>query len=365
MSEIVVERYTVLKTMHMGAIGRNLNSGSVIEWEPDSEVMKIDGNRLIPDKGINPSEAMRQLRALDGAIEPLESNKGFETSGKLATKTLCIVPILSCIAELMRHQEERGVPVVLTPVNGEQAVFIDSFGDMMDDVVGMDCVSSKSSIGADGVNQWLRSEGFDIQLDDVGPELCVASVMRVLIEWLYAGNSSVVTGADGKDYEAVSMKSNGVTISHVVQAHKYPVIRVAGKSGETVCMSMIDEMPTTQEGMFLKISELDGVRAASHQFEGVSFPKIDLDDQPDIGWISGLGISKGMGVHQAKQQTRFKMDEKGAKVESAAAVSTYRSMASRKVNHVIDRPFMVWVMRPELDFPVFASVVCEDVWVKA
>ena len=366
MSEATIERYTVLKTMHMGVIGRNLKSGSVIEWDPESQVMIIDGHRLIEDKKVNPAEAMRQLKLLGEkgtpAIEPLGINKGFETSDKFETKTLCIVPILQCLHELVNYMEnEVGVNPVLEPVNEEQEIFLDSFGDMIDDVSEMDCVKGKAARGSAEINKWLKDEGFNIQLPKT-KELSVAAIMRVIIEWLYEGKTTYIQGVDGKEYEAVSMKSNGVTISHVVQAHKHPVVRIAGKNGETVCMSMIDEMPITQEGMFLKISELDGVRAGSHQFQGVSFPIVDLDDQPDISWISGMGLFKDTRIDKALQQTRFKMDEKGAKVESAAAMTTYRSV-SRDMNHIIDRPFLLWVMRPELDFPVFASVICEDAWI--
>jgi hypothetical protein len=30
--------------------------------------------------------------------------------------------------------------------------------------------------------------------------------------------------------------------------------------------------------------------------------------------------------------------------------------------HIIDRPFLLWIKRNGLEFPLFAALLCEDVW---
>jgi hypothetical protein len=67
-------------------------------------------------------------------------------------------------------------------------------------------------------------------------------------------------------------------------------------------------------------------------------------------------------IGQALQQTKFRMNEKGAKVESAVAMSLNRGMAVEPEPYVIDRPFVLWIERPGMAIPFFAAVLCEDVW---
>jgi hypothetical protein len=127
-------------------------------------------------------------------------------------------------------------------------------------------------------------------------------------------------------------------------------------------MSMVDNVPDGFAGLFLKVAELERVKATSHNFEGVQFPMVDLDVYPDISLIQGLGIGAGYHVGTALQQTRFRMNEHGARAQSASAMAISRGISRVVPPHVINRPFLLWIKRDGLDFPIFASLLCEDVW---
>jgi hypothetical protein len=182
----------------------------------------------------------------------------------------------------------------------------------------------------------------------------------MLLEWLHAGKRTGITSLAGEEFPGVYIKE-GVTVAHSLAVHPHPVVRVATKSGDTVCMSMVDSVPEGVTGLFLKVADLEKVKAASHNFKGVQFPMVDMDDRPDISWIQGMRVGSGFCIQSAKQQTKFRMNERGARVQSAAGMMMTKGL-SAEYPHVIDRPFLLWIRRDGMDFPVFAALICEDGW---
>jgi len=124
---------------------------------------------------------------------------------------------------------------------------------------------------------------------------------------------------------------------------------------------MVDDIPEGIAGLFLKVADLEKVKATAHNYEGASFPMIDLDEKPDIDWILGMHISQDYYIEQAKQQTKFRMNEKGARVQSAVGM-TFLCKSAGPAPHIIDRPFLLWIKRDGLDFPLFAGLFAEDCW---
>jgi len=123
----------------------------------------------------------------------------------------------------------------------------------------------------------------------------------------------------------------------------------------------VDSLSDGKFGIFLKVAELERVKATSHNYSGASFPMIDLDVKPDISWIKGLRIGVDYWVDQAIQQTKFRMNEFGARAQSAVGM-TLRCKGAGPGPHVIDRPFLLWIQRDGMQFPLFAAVLCEDSW---
>lgn len=369
MNEVTVERYVVNKEMHIGALRRKIYIDSVIEWEPVTETLKIDGHRIDRSPAIEPSEAMRQLKALSErnpespAIKLLELKSEDALQGELKTQTLCVLPILGCLAAAKAHLEgKKGIPPTLTPVSDQQSEFLEMFGDLFAQLHGVPELESRSDDDVKVINAWLAERGFDIQLPPTSDPkgFAVASILDVLLKWLHEGKKTVITGKGGAEYTGVSLK-DGVTVSHMAAVHPNPVARITTKNGDTVCMSMVDSVPEGIAGLFLKVADLEKVKATSHNYKGVSFPMIDLDERPDISWICGLGVGGGFRIETALQQTKFRMNEIGARVQSATGMTLARGMSSN-TPHVIDRPFILWIKRDGIEFPLFAAVLCEDAW---
>jgi len=126
-------------------------------------------------------------------------------------------------------------------------------------------------------------------------------------------------------------------------------------------MTLLEKQPGDLFGLFSEAWRIGKIRE-SCRFEGVMFPMVELDMQPDIRWIHGME-NGSWSIEQALQQTRFRMNEKGAKVESAAAMRSICEDASAKPTPVlIDGPFLLWIERKGLDVPLFCAVLCEDAW---
>jgi hypothetical protein len=101
--------------------------------------------------------------------------------------------------------------------------------------------------------------------------------------------------------------------------------------------------------------------------QGVAFPMVTYDEMVNISWVKGLATSNdpnsGWAVAEALQQTKFRMNEFGARVESAVAMS-FRCMAACAPDPwvVIDRPFILWIERKGIGMPLFCGSFSEDAW---
>jgi len=94
---------------------------------------------------------------------------------------------------------------------------------------------------------------------------------------------------------------------------------------------------------------------------------VNLIQRVDISDLKGLKAVDSLGqpwkIVQALQETKVKMNEKGAKVESAVAiVGTLECCVEEKKELVIDRPFFMWVERQGMKRPLFAGYMAPDCW---
>lgn len=362
--KVIVEKYEVKKGMHLGPLRREIKPGMKLEWFPQTQTLKVNGSRIEEGNGVSPSEAMRQLRVLsernpDEPVIVIMETKEASEIVPLKTDTLCVLPVLGCLASAGKYLEAKGRTPEMSPKTEEQAEFLEMFEDLMEQSMNIEELESIASEDVEDVNDWLSQKGYDIRLPKGKEELSVASVFEALLKWITEGSKTTILGADGSEYMGVLMKN--ATVAHEVAVHKNPVVRVRAKTGETVCMSIVDDVPEGFAGLFLKVAQLDSVKSTSHQHEGATFPMVDLDMRPDISFVNGLEVGPEFLVGNAIQQTRFRMNEKGAKVESAAAGQLFRS-AMIKRPCAIDRPFLLWIRRDGFEFPLFAALLCEDVW---
>jgi hypothetical protein len=283
--------------------------------------------------------------------------------------TVVSYPIISA---LVAAETELGANREWNAVNDTQQTFLDTtFITSRDEVSSIPEIESTSSRSHEVINNFLQERGFSIKLrpftrpDDFG----VASVLKLALQWLVKGVVSVIYrhGHSGVDeFPAVRMGTQGVDF-YSSPGHNHPVVLIQTQSGDQVGLTMVDEALSQEELSSKATAIFRNLRASQEQFAGVTFPMIDLDQQPDISWLTGMNTMGKDGkagiVSQALQQTKFSMDELGAQVQSGVAIAMSRGMGGPK-HHTIDKPFICVVDRGDLKQFIFAGYLAEDCWKK-
>lgn len=275
----------------------------------------------------------------------------------MKTKTEAIWPILGCLAkaqEFLKTQEE------YVCENNLQEEFLKVFWRWKADLDKVP-VESRADFSVNPINAWLKERGFDIRLDPVcSPEFAVASILDALLEWKEEGSSCKVKDFTGKLYDGVRMDS-GYQILYSPEVGKY--LQVYTKTGEEVNMAVcdpagrLDNFGLTRLAMEINDTMIPDSFSPSY----VSFPMIDCDEKPDISFLKGLSI-EGFRIGEALQQTRFRMNEKGARAQSAVAMGFRCLCMIQPTSFEIDSPFLLWINSPKTIYPIFAGFFMTETW---
>lgn len=250
-------------------------------------------------------------------------------------------------------------------INPTQERFLRIFEVCTSDIDQIREIEYEIGVGTVGpVNAFLRRKNIDIQLNAISPrEIAIASVLDLLVEWMLEGQSSTIL-KEAKEYPAVLL-NRGVRVS-MVNNFPNPVATITSRTEDKVLMTILTEQPKSSFEVFelaCKLVENQKEFAkAVWNFNGIKFPMIDLDVHPDIGWLIGMR-SNEWSVGQALQQTKLKMNEKGAHVKDAVAMTAKASFhVKEQAPLIIDRPFLLVFQRPGLKRPLFSAFLAEDCW---
>lgn len=222
----------------------------------------------------------------------------------------------------------------------------------------LESIASKSHTD---INRWLAERKFTIKLDRFPKDgFGTACMLDVAVQWLVTGE---VRKLPGLRVPGVFLKE-GVTIWTPWKSPLGTVARILTKTGDLVSMALFANGKGLEGFDLLEL--VSGLKcAANPDFAGVHFPMVDLDEQPDISWLQGMNTidqnSEPWLIAQAKQQTKFKMNQFGARVKSAAAIGLMRSSAQRpKPPLVIDGPLLLWIERPGLTKPFLVAHITKS-----
>lgn len=277
----------------------------------------------------------------------------------MKTKTEAIWPILGC---LEKARDFLKTDKNYIPVNNEQKTFLEDFWKWNRDLKKVP-VESRADFNSSVINEWLKEKGFDIHLDPVcSPEFAVASVLDALVIWKKKGNPCKLEGRDGKTYDGVRLDS-GFQIFYTPETGKF--VQIQTKSGETVCMAFhdnyteLDQFGLTKYAM--KIN--DTMIPDSSNPSSVTFPMINCDQKVDITFLKGMSLD-GFNIGEAFQQTRFRMNEEGARAESAVAMGFRGMILCNPYWFEINAPFILWINSPKTKYPIFTGYFAQDTWEK-
>jgi hypothetical protein len=221
---------------------------------------------------------------------------------------------------------------------------------------------------ADVINEFLKNKGFSIMLQPFPANtLGFASVLDLIVEWLSLGEKVIIDAKNGGRYDGVRIKKDIVDFfESTVHGYRHIVAGIQTKSGDVVFITVPEEpvegldLVELADDIFRNMDMLPGI------YEGIRFPMVDVDITNDIGWLKGLSTTNETGIPveitQAIQKVKIKMNEKGARFQSATAIAVTFKCVKMPQDLIIKEPFLVWVGRHELEKPLMAAFVTEESW---
>lgn len=278
--------------------------------------------------------------------------------------TTVLAPLVSA---LVKAEDILGNNRQWSSVNEFQQEFLDNFFVRRGELKAYSETELRNWVSwvASELNAILEKEGFSIKLDDFEPDTFgIVSILDVLVEWLESGEVTRIFGPDQHEYPGVEFKENFEVLK--ANNHKHPIVCLPTKSGDKVYMTIASK---EAEGLELA-SIVDWLRADLRQsthYDLFSFPMIDLNQEVDISWLLGLNTVQGSTgkrahISQAKQQTKFKMNQHGARVKSAVALGITLEGCVQYKTLVIDRPFYLWIERSGAKTPVMYAYLDYEYW---
>lgn len=306
------------------------------------------------------------------------------------SSTVVTYPIVTALVEA---EKILGPDRQWKPVNETQARFLKEFFAVCrkERVPEIESLASWSTAE---IRAFLARHGFTIEIKPFGErQFGTASVLDLLVEWIEQGYVTTIPkrespketppppknwiermkaawasrrgtcASPAEELPAVLIASKNVTFFRA-QNHEHPVVSPKTKSQDRVYMTMLDEPPSGFD-LIEKAQELSHAMKPVNEFAGLIFPMVDLDQRADIGWLVGMKTTQIEGlpvdIARALQQTRLRMNEFGARAESAA-VLTITVAGLPPPPHVIDRPFLIWFEREGLSMPLFVGHITEQDW---
>lgn len=229
-------------------------------------------------------------------------------------------------------------------------------------------VDSIASYAAEEINAFLARKGFNIALEPFTTpgEFGTASVMDVLVKWLNPGRSTQLVAADGQSYPAARLKE-GVYVARSSVAEN-PVAFISTQHPDYQVGLIVPDEPIAND--FKLVDFVANIRndhlSPDYRYVGVIFPKVSLDQRVNIDWLKRMQTTGDDGlpaiITQALQQTKYRMNEIGARAESAVALGVMRGMAPIENPLVIDRPFVCWIEKTGISLPLFAGYINYPDW---
>lgn len=283
------------------------------------------------------------------------------------SNTTTIVPIISALKKMLEHGS--AIADFLSINSLQEQFLIKYFEAGKKDLISFSDkeLESIASNDSEKINSFLKERGFDV---DISPfedptDFGVASVLKVLTEWFEKGEKVKIRAANGQVYPGINLERSVYKLTRTKQ-HPNPIAEISCKNGDKVYITIADREYNTWN-LLDRVLLITKDREYQYGYDGFYFPMVDLDQKVDIGFFKGMyfeGQKFPYKIKTAKQQTKFKMNEIGAKVESAVYFEAACAASAMEPNPplVIDRPFFVWIIKEGNNLPYFAGYITEEDW---
>lgn len=218
-----------------------------------------------------------------------------------------------------------------------------------------------ASLVAREITEFYRQRGFDISFPELKPrEIGIGTLLDILVDWQVPGDRESIYYLNRR-YPAAYLKKGLFVIRS--REHNYPHAVIGTKNGYMVGMTALDE--DLNEWEMLDLASRVQLSTNPTDYNGLIFPCTSLEASTDASWMTGLFAPNpygGMVVTQVFQRDRLRMNEYGARAQSASGMTVQMLGARDEHPLVIDRPFMVWFSQSMNHTPVFVARVTPEHW---
>ena len=206
------------------------------------------------------------------------------------------------------------------------------------------------------LNQLLRQEGFEGNIEPLLGSVGVVSIIDKMIEWQVAGTPLDFQAQDGATYKGFQLGGESINV-HRVDA--YPGSYLLESVGGENTLWLFYHQDPSLEGLEMVSLSFEVMRRRRStptrqgwgrypvpSFEGAILPMVEIDQRADISWLVGLNTVTGDGrpcsVAEAEQMFKFRMNQFGARMKVATTVVATLGNSDEPEPFLVDQPFYGW-----------------------
>jgi hypothetical protein len=281
-----------------------------------------------------------------------------------SSKAICPLTLYGC---LEAAEEFIGTPLPWEAINDQQAQFLARSPGKTPLPFSPEEYARIASTKEADLNKFFSDRGFTLTVPPI-PEGGFGSgcTLNILVEWQEKANLVTITTKAEKSYEGISFPLNqGHTQVQMIAPpfHNHRIATLPAKrDGDFVFITPYSGPIDDESILVFAEKVLEGGYQLDPKAE-LQLPMLNYDQTGPLDWLTGLRRSDNWFVASAVQQNRFKLNEIGARAESAAAMTFLRSaMVMRPNPLIIDEPFLIWIARDGVRKPIFTLFAAEDCW---
>lgn len=219
-------------------------------------------------------------------------------------------------------------------------------------------LEGRASTDIAAINNWLRERGFTIQLPLTSDPLAfgVAAISDLTVQWSRPGTAQSYYGHAG-------FHLDGGVQSFDSAAAPYPILQIATASGDVVTIHEQGRDPVGWKGLLEAVALTQTLVSTAEKPTETALlaPMVHLDQTPDVSWLRGLRTAD-FYVAQAVMQTRFGMNQLGARAMEATGMIMMRGIRQHLSQYTVTRPFLIYITRPGVPVPIFQAYITPEDW---
>ncbi len=187
------------------------------------------------------------------------------------------------------------------------------------------------------------------------------------MRWCVPGTATTITcPLDQIVYQAAEIK-DGVMVQEAIVCGQSGPIAMLRTQGTDICYLVTCPRPLCGLDLYeAGRNAVSSLHITRQGFKGVIFPMVSLNVQPDVSYLKGLHTIDRMGVPsvlaQVLAQSKLRMNERGARVQDAAAGCVERMCVEFSKPLVITTPFLAIFVREGEELPYFVAYCAMDCW---